>query len=572
LLVTLLGGVAAVARQTPPASGIVLAYDVRVPMRDGATLSADIYRPDTTERVPVILVRTPYDNGQAGQVALGKWWASRGYAYVVQDVRGRGESDGEFYPLVTEAADGDDTITWCGSQPWSNGKVGMTGGSYLGWTQVYPAGLRNPHLAALFAIVTPPDPYRNFPMQFGVLSPPTVSWLVNTAGRTLQDISQHDLAAVYDSLPLRDMDERLGRHIRAWKDWVDHPRYDEYWKAQAYQARLLNAAMPIYHVSGWYDDVLVGTLENFVAMRTKAADPAARGRQRLLIGPWGHGVNRSRRMGEVDFGADAVIDLDGLQLRWFDRWLKGIDNGIDREPPVRVFAMGENRWRSDDSFPLSGTRATAYYLHSGGHANSRFGDGTLSLIPPTADEPSDKYRYDPANPVPFITAPDFHQIGGPDDYQAVERRDDVLVFTSTVITEPFTVCGLLRATIYASSSARDTDWTVKLLDVWPNGFAQRLNDGIVRARFRDGNEREKLLTPGAVEKYDVDLWGTCQRFEAGHRLRVEVSSSAFPKFDRNFNTGGSLGKDTAGVIADQALYHDRARPSQIVLPIVPATP
>jgi len=242
----------------PPS--VVFAYDVRIPMRDGATLSADVYRPDTNQKVPVILVRTPYDNGVAAQVAAGKWWAARGYAYVVQDVRGRGESDGEFYPLVHEAEDGDDTIRWCGTQAWSNGKVGMTGSSYLGWTQLYPAGMKNPSLAALFTIVAPPDPYRNFPMQLGVLSPPTVSWLVNTAGRTLQDISEHDLASVYQTLPLRDMDEKLGRHIKAWKDWVDHPTLDDYWKQQAFQERMLGATVPVYHVSGWYDDVLVGTL------------------------------------------------------------------------------------------------------------------------------------------------------------------------------------------------------------------------------------------------------------------------------------------------------------------------
>ena len=553
---------------TPPS--VVFAYDVRVPMRDGATLSADVYRPDTNQKVPVILVRTPYDNGVAAQVAAGKWWAARGYAYVVQDVRGRGESDGEFYPLVHEAEDGDDTIRWCGTQAWSNGKVGMTGSSYLGWTQLYPAGMKNPNLAALFTIVAPPDPYRNFPMQLGVLSPPTVSWLVNTAGRTLQDISEHDLASVYRTLPLRDMDEKLGRHIKAWKDWVDHPTLDDYWKQQAFQERMLDATVPVYHVSGWYDDVLVGTLENYVALATRAKDMAERERQWLLIGPWGHGVNRSTRMGAIDFGTDAVIDLNGLQLRWFDHWLKGIDNGIEREPHVKLFVMGENQWRTEREFPMARTVATKYYLHSNGRANSLFGDGTLSMSAPTTDEPVDRFRYDPMNPVPFITEPDFHQIGGPDDYQAVERRDDVLVYTTDALAAPVEVCGLLRATLYAASSARDTDWTMKLLDVHPSGFAQRLNDGIVRARFRKGYDREVMLTPGSVEPYELDLWGTCTRLASGHRLRVEVSSSAFPKFDRNLNTGGPLGKESSGGVASQTIYHDRAHPSHIVIPRLPS--
>jgi putative CocE/NonD family hydrolase len=545
---------------------IKIEYDQRVKMRDGVHLSADVFRPDAPGRFPVILVRTPYDNASPGYAQQGLFWASRGYVYVVQDVRGRGESEGEFYPLVYEAADGYDTQTWCGTAPWSNGKVGTTGGSYLGWTQVYSAGLRNPHLAAMVSIVTPPDPTRNFPVQHGAYSPTTVSWLAYVSGKTLQDTSHIDLMAAYRTLPLRDMDEAFGRNIRAWKDWLDHPTLDDYWKEQSYQDQLLDATVPILHVSGWYDDVLVGTTENYVNMTTRAAAPEARERQWLLIGPWGHRVNSSRRIGDIDFGPDALIDFDAVQLRWFDHWLKGEDNGVPSDPKVRVFVMGENKWRDESEWPIARMRPVEYFLHSGGRANSLFGDGRLDTIPP-GEEPPDEFRYDPENAVPFITEPNFSQVGGPDDYRPVERRDDVLVYSTSALTEPLEVCGPLRVRLHAASSARDTDWTAKILDVHPSGFAQRLNDGIVRARYRQSMEKESFLEPGRVEDYEIDAWSTCVLLERGHQLRLEISSSAFPKFDRNLNTGGPIGRETKGIVAEQTVYHDRARPSRVFLPV-----
>lgn len=568
LAVTIHSGDLRIEAAEAPAYAVKMEYDVRMPMRDGVTLSADVYRPDATGRFPVILVRTPYDNGTAPNVVRGRFWASRGFAYVVQDVRGRGDSDGVFYPLVTEAEDGYDSQTWCGQQPWSNGKIGMTGNSYLGWTQVYPAGLRNPSVAALIPTVTPPDPVRNFPYQFGVLGPTTVSWLAFISGHTLQDISEHDLMGAYSALPLREIDTKLGRTIRAWRDWVDHPALDDYWRKQAYQDSMLKATVPMLHVSGWYDDVLVGTTENFVNMTTKAEDPAERTRQHLLIGPWGHAVNTKRKWGSIDFGPDALIDLDGLQIRWFERWLKGVPNGIENDPPVRIFVMGENKWRDEREWPLARTQYVSYYLQSGGRSNSLLGDGTLTTSAPAGDQPPDRYSYNPADAVPFITEPAFNQIGGPDDYRPVERRDDVLVYTGPTLSEPLEVCGPLRVRLFASSSARDTDWTAKVLDVHPDGYAQRLNDGIVRARFRKSLEREELLTPGQVEEYDVDCWSTCIRLDTGHRLRLEISSSAFPKFDRNMNTGGPLGTESKGVIAQQTVYHDRLRPSRLIVPVV----
>ena len=560
LIVALISGLTLAADGDRP---IVMTYDVRVPMRDGITLSADIYRPDTTEPVPVILVRTPYDNGVAAHVAAGKKWARRGYAYVVQDVRGRGESDGDFYPLVTEANDGFDTIEWITRQPWSNKRVGMMGGSYLGWVQVYAAVLKPAGLATIVPSVTPPDPDRNFPVQFGAYEPSTLSWLLAISGKTMQDISQHDLRGAYSHLPLYGADALLGRTLKAWRDWLDHPTRDDYWKAQAYQERLKDSTIPMLHISGWYDDVLVGTTENFANLR-------GRPNQFLMIGPWGHHINESRKIGAIDFGPNALVDLDAIYLRWFDRWLKGAPNGVENDPKVKAFRMGDNRWFTEDEWPPSRTRFTRYYLTSGGHANSRFGDGKLVTTAPTASGPADSYRADPLNAFPFVTDDAFSQIGGPDDYRKVEERKDVLVYTSAALARPLDVCGPLSVRLFASSSARDTDWATKVLAVRPDGFVLRLNDGIVRARFRQGREKEVLLEPGRVEQYDVDSWSTCIKLGVGWRLRLEVASHAFPKFDRNMQTGGPIGKEAAGLVATQTVYHDPDRASYLLVPVVPA--
>jgi putative CocE/NonD family hydrolase len=289
------------------------------------------------------------------------------------------------------------------------------------------------------------------------------------------------------------------------------------------------------------------------------------------MGPWPHAINSASKLGEVDFGSTAVIDLNGYWLRWFDYWLKGIDNGIMNEPAVRIFVMGENRWTDEKEWPIARTQWVNYYLHSQGRANSLFGDGALSTAKPVS-EPADKYTYDPSRAVPFITSPSFAQIGGPDDYRSIERRDDVLVYTSEPMVGDVQICGPIRARLHAASSARDTDFMAKLIDVWPDGTAQRLTDGMVRARFREGMEQPKLIEPGRIYAYDIDLWNTCQMFKTGHRVRVEIASSAFPKYDRNPNTGEALGKTTRVDVAQQTIYHDREHPSHIMLPIVPQRP
>ncbi len=377
-----------------------------------------------------------------------------------------------------------------------------------------------------------------------------------------------DWARIHKHLPQVDMDDAAGRHMPFWKELFKHTKLDDWWEPCRYQNKFDKVNVPILHISGWYDDEQVGTPLNFHGMTTKRV-AGVRPYQKLVMGPWPHRVNSTSKLGKVDFGKSAIIDMDGLQMRWFDRWLKGIDNGVDKEPKVRIFVMGANQWRDEQEWPLPGTQWTKVYLQSKGHANTREGDGILSTDPP-AMQTSDHFDYDPANPTPFLTEPSFAQIGGPDDYREVETRSDVLVYSTDALVADMEVSGPVRAKIYAASSAPDTDFMVKLIDVWPDGFAQRLCDGMVRARFRDGMDKPTLIEPGKVYAYDVDCWNTCQLFKKGHRIRVEIASSAFPKFSRNQNTGEALGVTANMKVARQIILHDGEHPSHVLLPVIPA--
>lgn len=558
-------------------SAIVQELNVRIPMRDGVTLSADIYRPVTTEPVPSVLIRTPYtkaselaplstasNSGTYGE--QGRWWVEHGYAFVVQDVRGRGDSDGIFYPLVNEAADGFDTLTWLGERSWSTGRIGMIGSSYLGWVQVYAAGELNPYLKAIVPAVTPPDPDRHFPLRYGAAFLQGAAWLAGIDGHTPQNPLPTDITEIaYQGLPLVMLDARLGRNLPAWRDWVTHPPGDSYWLAQSYQDKLRRSKIPMLHVTGWYDTVATGTTENFLNM-SQGADSQARACQRMLIGPWMHHVSASRQLGSIDFGQQAIIDFRSVQRRWFDHWLVGLDNGVDREPRVRLFVMGANRWMNEDEWPIARTTFVKYYLHSRGKANTRWGDGQLGLTIPTA-ECADRFRYDPRDPVPFVRDEALAELG-PHDFRSVETRPDVLVYTSEPMTEPTLVCGPLRVKLFAASSAVDTDWTARVLNVWPDGFAQQLSYGIVRSRYRCYGKQE-LLKPHEAYEYDIDVWATCVELQPGHRVRLEISSSAFPWFDRNLNTGDKPGMGTESVVAEQTVLHGGRQASYLLLPIVP---
>lgn len=535
-------------------------------MRDGVCLSADLTTPEGEGPFPTVVVRTPYGKNSKAWVDQARGFARHGYAMVVADVRGRGDSQGTFDPYVQEGPDGYDTIEWAAEQSWCSGKVGTLGNSYLARSQWLTALLRPPHLAAMIVGVTPSDPFVEWPT--GVPTPHHLAWLFLTSGRMVQPSDIVDWERVYAHLPLRTMDAAAGRVMAKWQEELDHPCLDDYWKRTVYQTRYDEVDLPIMHISGWYDDEQVGTPRNFAGMSQSARTERARRSQKLIMGPWAHAINTTQKLGEVDFGPQSLIDLQAMYLRWFDYFLKGEDNGIVHEPPVSLFVMGTNTWRQEREWPLARATYAKYYLHSGGRANSSYGDGVLGPTRPQS-EPSDEYAYDPLRPVPFITELTSAQIGGPDDYAAIERRDDVLVYTTEPLIDAMEVTGPIAVELYAATDALDTDFMAKLVDVWPTGFAQRITDGMVRLRFREGMERPELAEPGKVYRLEIDCWYTAHVFLPGHRVRLEIASSAFPKYDRNPNTGDPLGETDRTIRARQHIFHDERYPSALILPIIP---
>jgi uncharacterized protein len=382
-----------------------------------------------------------------------------------------------------------------------------------------------------------------------------------------------NLATLYGELPLAEMAHLQGVSPHYF-NWVSHPSYDDFWRgidARKYEG----IDKPVLHIGGWYDIFLNGTLQSFTGMRQRAQSTAARNRQKLVVGPWSHGTNWTASYHEQEFGLHAsgeAVGLGALQLRWMDRWVKGIENGIEQEPPVRIFVMGVNQWRDEADWPLPDTRYTPYYLHSAGQANTLHGDGTLSPEPPVS-EPADSFVYDPLDPVPAIGGANlmpFASSIGPRDQTPAELREDVLVFSMPVLTQPLEVIGPITARLYVSSSAPDTDITCKLVDVYPDGRAMLLTDGILRLRYRNSFTTPVLLQPGEIVPITVDLWSTANVFLPGHRLRVEVSSSCFPKFARNSNTGGEVAKEDRAHYqkAVNRIYHDAAHPSHLLLPVI----
>jgi uncharacterized protein len=549
---------------------------VRVAMRDGVKLAADVYRPDAPGKFPVLLERTPYNRASPD---TGLRLASHGYVVVLQDTRGRYESEGEFYPFRHEANDGYDTVEWAAALPYADGKVGMFGGSYVGATQMLASTAHPPHLVAIFPYVTGSEYYESWTYQSGAL----MQWFTSTWASLLAEdtvrraADERDHWAGWisglpvDRFPLVEVPP-ASTLAPYYHDWVEHETDDDYWKAIRVKDHFAEMTVKGLHAGGWHDLFLKGSIENYLGLREKAATPEARSGQRLLLGPWCHGSTSDEgKIGDVVFGKDAVLDDDAVALAWFDYALKGKANEYASGAPVRIFVMGENRWRDEQEFPLARTRYTKYYLHSAKSPSTAAGDGVLAAEAPRREPPA-RFDYDPEQPVPTIggrlccgatTKP------GPYDQRPNESRADVLVFSTPPLARDTEVTGNIRLELFASSSAVDTDFTALLVDVEPSGYARFLTDGIVRARYRSGTKKAEPMEPGRAYRYDVDLWATSNLFKAGHRIRLYVSSSNFPRFNRNLNTGEATLGASRVVKAQQTVFHDAEHPSALVLPVIP---
>jgi uncharacterized protein len=579
-----------------PQYRVLIEKDVPMQTRDGVTLRADVYRPDAPGRFPVLLSRLPYNKNLRPRPGDIDYFVERGYGVIMQDTRGRFGSDGdEYYALIWEMPDGYDAVEWAASLPWADGNVGTMGQSYLGATQYLLAPSRPPHLKAAFPVSAAADFHQCWvyhtggAFEFGWQIPYAILMArdsLERQGLTAQLLAtlERDLIPAptpfaqplsdqaYRRLPLMAWGDLLRPVARYLTDYLRHPEDGPYWWAINVERQHAHINTPMYHVTSWYDIFLRGGLAHFCGLRQHAMTVEARTQQKILIGPWAHRFPytspTSQGTGDIDFGPNAGIALHETQLRWFDYYLKGINTGILEEAPVKIFVMGENVWRDEQEWPLARTHYTPYYLHSQGQANSLRGDGRLDPVVPD-EEPADRFIYDPHDPVPTCGGNTLIIPMGVQDQRQVETRQDVLVYTSAPLTTPLEVTGPLVVTLFAASSAPDTDFTAKLVDVRPDGYAQNLADGIVRARYRTSRMIPTLLTPGQVHELTIDLWATSHVFLPGHSLRLEIASSNFPRFDRNLNTGEDQATGTRWQTAAQTIFHDQRYPSHILLPVIP---
>jgi putative CocE/NonD family hydrolase len=562
---------------------ITMERSVPVTMRDGVVLYADIYRPQSPGKFPVLLERTPYNKDSSVNFAIRA--AAHGYVVIVQDVRGRYKSAGEWYPFKHESEDGYDTVEWAAALPYSDGKVGMFGGSYVGATQMLAAIAHPPHLAGICPVVTASNYHDNWTYQGGALAQWfDESWTTGLAQDTVNRYLVTVSNAVEGSrtLPLANyplfnvkgnLEENglTAKFAPYFLDWLAHPSFDDYWRQWSIQDHYADIQVPALTVAAWYDLFQGGSLRNYIGIRAQGGSEAARKGQQLLIIIGGH-AGLGRKVGDVDFGPTAEFKEDDTTLNWYDFLFKGIKNDFAKATPVKIFVMGTNTWRDEEAWPLARAVTTRYFLHSSGRANSSSGNGMLSQTPSTT-EPTDQYVYDPEDPVPTIGGPlccdAVHLAAGPRDQRPVELRPDVLIYSAAPFATDTEVTGPVSVELYAKSSALDTDFTAKLVDVWPNGFAQNLTEGIVRARYRDSQSEPSLLIPGNIYKFNIDIWSTSNVFLAGHTLRLEISSSNFPRFNRNLNNGKSNNGGEQPQKATNIILHDAKHPSALLLPVVP---
>lgn len=561
---TLITAVALSTTLSGSAPEIVRRLNLSVPMRDGIRLAANVFLPSESGRFPTILVRTPYNKGE-DLTPNFRAFVDHGYAMVVEDARGRYASEGVFDPFGQEPKDGNDTLNWIARQPWSDGKIGMLGGSYLGIVQWKAALLNNPHLKAIAPVVSGSDDYRDRYYSTGGAMQLGHRLLWMSENLRAPGYMPPSFATFVRILPLRAADlSATGQRCSIFQTVLDHPSFDAFWRTMSTREHLSQIHIPVFSVGGWYDSFVESDLAAFSALRkTSNLD-------RIVIGPWPH--NMSVKFANVDFGKDSGAPIRRMQIEWFDQWLKAKDTPMMSQPPVHIFVMGANRWRDEQVWPPARAKMTPLYFASEGHANSLDGNGMLADRPARKAEP-DRFEFDPHNPVPTAGGAACCNpnqfLWGPMDQRAIEQRSDVLVFTSPTLHEDLEVTGPVSVVLYVSTSVPDTDFTAKLVDVFPNGEARNLTDGILRLRYRNSLEKPQLATPGQVYEVNIDAGVTSNVFLKGHRVRLEISSSNFPRFDRNPNTGRPVADETVLRTASQTIYHDRAHPSRLVLPVIP---
>ena len=542
-------------------------YNVRVPMRDGVHLSINVFRPRTKTKHATVMILTPYGK-DLGKPFDEAWsFVKQGYAFVSIDARGRYDSDGSFTPNRGDGPDGSDVMNWIARQPWSDGRIATYGGSYLGKVQWEMAKQNNPHHVAIMSYVSPADDWNDESRYNGVPKLDLMyTWMMGMYGRVGHPAAGFDWGKIMRGLPLTSLDSAAGRDMPFWREVMKHDRLDAFWQPSQMTGNYDKFDIPSFNVTGWYEGQLKGAVQNYTNAVKHSKTPDA---HMLVVGPWLHGVNRNQVIGERDAGPHAIINLDSIR----DAWLASRLLGAPKQdlPHVLYFLPVKNEWHSAISWPLPGTTFTSYYLASGGTANTLNGDGTLGADASMQRAPSDTFTYDPANPTPSLSSRTAGARGGlPQgsvDNRKNEERPEVLVYTSEPLAQGMEVTGPVRATVYISSNVVDTDIALKVLDVYPDGRAHNLTEGIARAKYRNSYSKPELMTPGQVYKIDVELFPMSNWFEAGHRIRLELASSDFPNFARNLNTANS-DSGTEMKVAHTKILHSRQYPSTIVLPVV----
>lgn len=549
-------------------TGFSVQPDIGVPMRDGIRLATDIYLPSSRGPFPAVLMRTPYSKQE--MKPAGEFFARYGFAVAVQDTRGRHKSEGAFYPFRNEMADGVDFARWVRRQSWCNGKLGGFGASYLGFTQWAMAG-GDAGLTSISPAFITANLYEGIYQNgaFGQLT--FLHWSLTSNGRYGDMRGAARIKSGFGSFPLIGSDDAAGKDIDFYNDWVDHPEPDAYWQGMSIAGGRGSIATPAFLVAGWYDFFVDAQIRDFQSIRHGGSE-AARAGCKILIGPWGHGFySRNLENYGIKPKWGEVIPFEYIRdsKAWLDYSLKGVRNGWERRAPVRAFVLGDNQWRDEREWPPARSSYRTYYLHSGGKAATARGDGTLALSRPTAREPFDEFVFDPRNPVP--TAGGGHgdiRSSGPADQREVEKRPDVLVYSTAALQQPLLVMGPVRVRLFASSTAADTDFTAKLVDVFPDERAVILCEGIVRARYRNGLSRPELMRPGTVYGFDIEVGHTAVRLKARHRIRLEISSSNSPRYDVNPNTGRPIATERDTLRATQRVFHTPDAASALILPVV----